>query len=132
MSLELPADAEPFLLEEHNFKRLRGAAVYCLTLTRPDDLPEAWDAAFEERPPYFEDLQTADGVVYIGAAKDLLARLSDHKDGDVRLTVLTEVCEIDGIRNIWWIQDPSRRFIEESKLATMLQNERPDLYIHSR
>jgi hypothetical protein len=30
------------------------------------------------------------------------------------------------------VDSPDRRFIEESKLATMLQNERPDLYVHSR
>jgi len=130
MTLKLPADIEPFLTE--GFGQMRTAGVYALTLSRPDNLAEAWDSAFDHRPPYFEELRDADSVVYVGAAKDLLARLSDHKDGDVRLTVLTEVCEIDGLRNVWWVDDPSRRFIEESKLATMLQNERPDLYIHSR
>jgi predicted GIY-YIG superfamily endonuclease len=132
MSLELPADAEPFLQDAHNFKRLRGAAVYALTLTRPENIGEVWDRYNDNRPDYWEELTDADGVVYVGAAKDLLARLSDHKDGEHRVPALMKVCEIDGLRNVWWVDSPDRRFIEESKLATMLQNERPDLYVHSR
>jgi predicted GIY-YIG superfamily endonuclease len=130
--LELPADIEPFLQDEHSHERIRGPAVYCLRLTRPDDLAAVWDAEFDTRPDYWDDLTDADGVLYVGSAKDLLSRLNDHADGEVRLTVLTTVCEINGLRNVWWVDDPDRRFIEESQIATMLQNQRPDLYTHSR
>jgi hypothetical protein len=132
MSLELPADIEPFLRDDHAHERIRGSAVYCLTLSRPDDLAAAWDAEYDHRPEYWADLRDAEGVVYVGSAKDLLSRLNDHADGEVRLTVLTTVCEISGLRNVWWVQDPDRRRIEESQIATMMQNHRPDLYIHSR
>jgi predicted GIY-YIG superfamily endonuclease len=128
----LPEDAEPFLTDAMNFSRLRGPGCYALTLTRPDNLPEAWDAAFDHRPPYFEELQDADSVVYVGAASDVLGRLTDHKDGDKRLTVLTEVCEIDALRNIWWADTAEEAFQEESKTALMLQNERPEMYVHQR
>jgi len=132
VALELPADIEPFLQDDHQHERIRSAAVYCLRLTRPDDLAAAWDRHFENRPEYWADLTDAEGVVYVGSAKDLLARLNDHANGEVRLTVLTEICEIDDLRNVWWVDDPDRRFIEESRIATMLQNQRPDLYTHSR
>jgi len=105
MTLSLPEDAERFLLDGHDFDRLYGAAVYCLRLSRPDNLPEVWDQHFDTRPDeYWEDLTDADGVLYVGCAKDVLSRLTDHKDGDKRVTVLTEICSIDGLRNIWWVE----------------------------
>lgn len=131
MTLSLPEDAEPFLTDGMNFSRLRGAGVYCLVLDRPDDLEAAWDQAFDHRPPYFEELRNARQAVYIGAAKDVLARLTDHKDGEKRLTVLTEICDITELRNIWWT-DPNRRFVVESQMQTMLQNEKPEWFVHSR
>jgi hypothetical protein len=128
--LMLPQDVEKFLTD--GFSQLHDPAVYALKLDVPKNIESEWDRYHDEKPDYLEEIQNSKGCVYVGAAKDLLARLSDHKGGDVRLTVLTEVCEIDGIRNIWWVDSPDRRFIEESKLATMLQNERPEIYVHSR
>jgi len=130
--LELPADIEPFLQSEHSHERIRGPAVYCLRLTRPDDLAAVWDVEFDTRPDYWDDLTDADGVLYVGSAKDLLSRLNDHANGEVRLTVLTEICEIDDLRNVFWVDDPDRRFIEESQIATMMQTNLPDQYVHSR
>jgi hypothetical protein len=129
--LELPADIEPFLRDDHQHERIRGPAVYCLTLTRPDDLAAAWDREFDHRPDYWDDLTDAGGVLYVGSAKDLLSRLNDHADGEVRQTILTTVCEIEKLRNIYWVDDPDRRRIVESNVGTMLQNEYPNLYIHS-
>lgn len=131
MTLELPADAEVFIPEGKSFDALHESGVYCLTLSRPDDLAAAWDRHFEHRPDYWADLVDAERVVYVGSAKDVLARLTDHKDGDVRVTVLTEVCDIDGLRNVWWC-DTDRRRIVESQVATMLQNEYESYYIHQR
>lgn len=132
MSLDLPADIEPFLGPPHSHDRIRGPAVYALRLTRPDNIGDRWDRVYDHRPNYWADLVDASGVVYVGAAKDLLARLNDHNDADVRQIALSEVCTIAGLRNVWWVDNANRRFIEESQIATMLQNERPDLYVHSR
>ena len=131
MSLELPADAEKFIPDGEGFDHLHTSAVYVLRLSRPDDLAAAWDHHFEHRPDYWESLEAADRVLYVGSAKDLLARLTDHKDGEKRLTVLTEVCSIDGLRNVHWCET-ERRFLEESKIATLMNNELGDTYVHSR
>ena len=132
MTLSLPADVEPFLQDHHTFERIRGAAVYCLSLSRPTDLADEWDRTFEHRPDYWEELTDAKRVVYVGAAKDLLARLNDHHEGEKRKAALLEVCAIEGLRNVWWVDDPNRRFLEESQIATMMQNELGDTYVHSR
>lgn len=131
MSLELPADIEPHLgrFVDHEWS---DPAVYCLTLTRPDDLEDAWDRVFDTRPPYFEDLQQCSTAVYIGATNDLLSRLEDHRDGEVRVTALTEICEIDELRNIWWFDSTDRAFEREHGIAITMQNEYPEYYVHSR
>lgn len=132
MSLSLPADAEKFIPEGNDYDHLRSAGVYALTLGKPDDLAEAWDAEFDARPPYFDDLRDAAGVVYVGEAGDVLRRLEEHRDGDTRVGVLQRVCAIEGLRNIWWCDDKDHAEQQESVLAIALQNERPGLYVHFR
>jgi hypothetical protein len=131
MTLSLPADAEPFLPTDADLSHLSTAGVYALRLSRPADLAAAWDRTFEHRPEYFAPLRDAAAVVYVGAAQNVLGRLTDHADGDVRQAALLEVCTIDELRNIWWCE-AERRFIVESQTATMLQHERPGWYIHQR
>ena len=132
MSLTLPADAEPFIPEGGDLSDLSSAGVYCLTLERPDDLAAAWDREFDHRPGYWDELVHATTVAYVGAAKDVLGRLEDHRDGEVRQTALTKVCAIEGLRNIWWFDSAEVAFERESKLAMWLQNSRPSWYVHQR
>lgn len=132
MALELPADIEPFMNDDHGFERIHGPAVYALDLQRPDGLKTEWDAHFDERPAYFAELQEAANVVYVGGASDLLHRLTDHKNGDKRLTVLTELCDIERLRNVRWVADPDRVDIEERQFALMLTHGLPDTYVHQR
>jgi len=128
MTLSLPADLEIF----GDPDEWHQPAVYCLSLTKPDDLGDEWDRRFDVRPPWFDELTAAREVYYVGATGDCLSRLEDHRDGEVRTTVLTEVCEIDALRNVWWFQSKDRAFQRESKLAILLQNEYPEAYVHSR
>jgi len=132
MSLSLPENAEPFIPDGEPFDHLHEPAVYALTLTKPDDLKAAWDAEFDARPGYFEELQDASGVVYIGEAGDVLHRLEDHRNGEIRVGVLQRVFEIDSLRNIWFMPSKEQAEQEESNIAIMLQNERPELYVHFR
>lgn len=129
--LELPADIEPHL-EAHDYTRMHGPAVYSLALNPPDDLPTAWDNTFNQRPPYFEELQTAERVVYVGATNNLLGRLEDHKNGDVRVTVLTDIYTINNLHNVWWMPSADIAFERESRIALKLQQDNPGWYIHSR
>lgn len=131
MTLMLPADAERFLQDAHDYDRLRGPAVYCLVLERPEDLAAVWDDHFETRPDYFPRLEAAGSVLYVGSATDALGRLTEHKDGETRLTVLTEICTIDRLRNLWWCERDRRRVVE-SQMASLLEQELGDVYVHQR
>lgn len=128
----LPEAAEPFIPEGKDLSALHHPGVYALRLDRPEDMASAWDDVFDVRPDYWDDLNDRDGVVYVGAAEDILYRLEEHVRGHKRRAALLRVCGIDGLRNIWWCDSPSIAFTRESQLATMLQNEYPDLYVHSR
>lgn len=133
MSLSLPADAEPFIPDGGDLSDLHGSGCYALTLTKPDDLATAWDREFDHRPPYFEELQEATEVIYVGAAKDVLRRLEEHRDGEVRVGVLQSVCEIESLRSIWWYQSAEKAFEEESALGIMLNNHtKASTYVHQR
>jgi len=132
MSLSLPEDAEIFIPNGGTLDDLHQSGVYCLRLTKPDDLATAWDREFDSRPSYFEQLQESSEVWYVGESGDVLSRLEDHRDGKVRVAALMRVCEIDSLRNIWWTKDKDEAEIEESKLRMMLQNEYGNVYVHSR
>ena len=128
LTLELPADVEVFGGPD----KWHDPAVYCLVLERPDDVADVWDRQFDHRAPWFEEFRDASAVWYVGAAADCLSRLEDHRDGEVRTTVLTEVCAIDSLRNVWWFEDADRAFERESGIAVELQNHYPSVYVHSR
>jgi hypothetical protein len=132
MALELPGDIEPFMQDHHAFERIHGPAVYALRLSKPDDLEATWDDHFDERPGYFAELDDATRVIYVGGARNLLRRLTDHKDGEKRLTVLTDLCDIEALRNVEWVDDPDRVEIEERRFALLLANHLPDTYVHQR
>jgi len=130
--LSLPGDIEPHMMTDMAFERIRGPAVYALTLDPPEDIYTAWDREFEHRAPYLDDIDDASGVIYVGAANDLLRRLNDHNDGEMRKSALLRVCDIDSLHSVWWFDDADRAFERESKIATVMQNERPQDYIHQR
>jgi len=91
-----------------------------------------WDRQFDHRPPWFEEFRDARAVWYVGATPDCLSRLEDHRNGEVRTTVLTEVCEIDSLRNVYWMDSADDAFTRESGIAIELQNHHPSVYVHSR
>lgn len=132
MSLQLPADAEPHIPSGESITYLRNSGVYCLMLSKPDDLAAAWDKEFDHRPAYWDELVACANVAYVGAAKDILGRLEDHRDGEVRQTALTKVCAIDGLRNIWWFDSADVAFERESRLAMLMANHKPSWYVHQR
>ena len=132
MSLQLPACIEPHMMTDMAFERIRGAAVYVLELDPPDDIYTAWDEHFENRAPYLDEIDECAEVLYVGAANDLLRRLNDHNDGEVRKAALLRVCEIESLHSVYWFDDPDIAFERESAIATVIQNERGNAYVHCR
>lgn len=95
MSLELPADAEPFGTEWNR------PGVYILRYAKPNPLAAAVDDAFETRPEWFDLLADAERVLYVGESGNVMRRLEDHAEAKKRLTTLSRIgAEPIGIVNI--------------------------------
>jgi len=124
MGLTLPSDLEPYTTD------YRTAAVYALDVTMPDDLAYQWDLRFEHRAEWFDQLQAADSVIYVGAAKNLIGRLEDHRDGQVRTAVLPSLATDKTLRNVWPKDSADDAFREESQVAIRLRNHLPaDVFV---
>jgi len=129
MTLTLPADAEPFV---DDISELRGAGVYALKCIKPADIAEQWDRHFDHRPDYWDELVNAYRVAYVGASNDVLSRLEDHRDADVRKAALLEVCEPVDVLNIKFFPTAEQAFERESGLALRFAREHPEFYVHQR
>jgi predicted GIY-YIG superfamily endonuclease len=130
MTLTLPADAEPFV--DDDISDLRQPGVYALKCIKPNDMVAQWDRHFDHRPDYWNELVNAERVAYIGASNDVLARLEDHRDADVRKAALLEVCEPVGVLNIKFFPTAEQAFERESGLALRFAREHPEFYAHQR
>jgi len=128
MALELPADLELFVGTAWDTP-----AVYCLRLSLPADLPERWDAEYDTRPDYVNPAATARQVLYVGATGDVLSRLEDHRDGEVREVALVGFAEDVDVRNVWPFDSAARAFERESGIALALESESSErVYVHQR
>ena len=129
VTLSLPAD-----LEAHadDYAQLTSPGVYALRLEKPDApewaIAETWDVW----PSWGDEFVAADAIAYVGASSNVLGRLEDHRDGEVRKAALLRICEIDGIHSVWFYDDVDLAFDREWQHATKLQHERPAWYVHSR
>lgn len=107
MSLELPADAEPF---GRDWSR---SGVYVLRYSVPDNVHERAEHAFDHPPAWLDALFECDKCLYVGEGGNVMHRLEDHNNGDVRKTTLSRLgCEPIGVVNI--IYKDSK---EEAELA---------------
>ena len=135
MTLSLPEDVEPHLGTDADLSDARNPGCYALRLTKPDDLASAWDRQFDTRPEWFDAFAEKPACVYVGSARDVLRRLEEHRDGEVRTTVLTELCEIESLRNLWLLPASTERHqreFEERKVARLMRREYPETYVHQR
>jgi len=111
---------------------LRNPGVYTLRCCRPDDPTAAWDEIFDHRSQYVDEMIDASEIVYVGAAKDVYDRLTDHVAGDVRQTALLRVCPPHNLIDVQLFDSADKAFMRESGIATQLQNQNPSWYVHSR
>lgn len=128
MSLELPADPEVFA---DDYGQLSGPAVYALDITRPADLGDVWDRHYDNRPEWFDRFRDASAAVYVGAAANVLARLEDHRDGEVRKATLPTVAADVDLRNVWFFEQRDRAFERESNIAIRLRIHLQDTFVRS-
>jgi predicted GIY-YIG superfamily endonuclease len=124
--LTLPAAIEPFCASAEDFHR---SAVYALTLSKPERPGVLWDRQYDHRPPWWQEFVTANAVFYVGATTDLLSRLEDHRDGEVRQAIVLQVCDVADLHTVWFDEAP---FESEYNMARLLARQRPEAYVHQR
>ena len=119
-----------------------GPGVYALLLSTPDtDSAETyarlWRDEHEALPTVDDDgyspetLAEAERIVYVGAAKDVRARITDHVDGKQR-PAIEEVFPAHSVWGVWWCDSVDEAFERESARAIELNNRFPSVYFHSR
>jgi len=129
----LPADAEPFIPKGGDISDLRNPGCYALELSRPHDVGERWDQHFDNRPDYWDEFVNADRVLYVGASKDVLGRLEDHRDGEKRKAALLRVCSIASLFGIEWFPSAAEAFEREHGRALALNNAMANTtWVHQR
>jgi len=126
--LSLPADLEPYA---DSYDQLTNPAVYALQLEKPEDAEWALAGAFDAWPAWGEEFLAFSEILYVGAAKNALERLEQHRDGEFRPTLM-EVCEVARIVDLWWFDSAEAAFEKESGIALEVAHEHSAAYVHYR
>jgi len=113
-------------LDEQN--RVSKSGCYALRLSVPGNLEAAWHDVHDVKPDYWNELVSADGVVYVGAAGNIHDRLRDHIEGKVRQTALCAVCPPHHVIDVWTSDTP---FEDEYNRAKETEREHPGWFVHS-
>ena len=91
--------------------------VYAIRLSRSDDsLEVAWSEEFDAMHPEIDAMERADRLYYIGAAKDVLERVSEHAAGHKTASVM-QVCPPHSVAEVWWYDSADAAFLAESRHA---------------
>ena len=107
--------------------------VYCLRLSKPDaDLRELWAEAFDAIHPEIDAMQDADRLFYVGAAKDVLARVHTHLDSPNQSGALMQVAPVHSVAKVWWYDDVEQAFNQEYNHAVEWGNRHADAYVSQR
>jgi hypothetical protein len=91
-----------------------GPGCYALRVAVPDDadaVRERWRAHHAAEPPAdaLDRLAAADRVAYVGAARSVYDRLTEHVNGDVRKTALLEAFDPAAVVDVWPTTTPFDR-----------------------
>lgn len=121
MSLNLPADVEPFGREWSQ------PGCYALQYAKPDDLRERAERRYDTLPEWFEALEECDNCLYVGKASNVMQRIEDHNEGRYRATVLTKVgCEPVAVEAIDYYVSAEEAAQEEFNTAVRLSEQTDD------
>jgi hypothetical protein len=88
-----------------------GPGCYAIELAVPDDadaVHREWSDVHDATPDddALGRISRATDVCYVGASKDVYARLCDHVDGEKRQAAYLEVFDPVGVVDIWEHRDP--------------------------
>jgi predicted GIY-YIG superfamily endonuclease len=111
--------------------------VYCLLLSTPKDwkaVESAWqDAHDAPMPDYVRGAYDAGRVLYVGAAANVHARVTEHAK-DEHTSAIESVFPPHSLWDVWFFEDRELAFLRESQIATELQGKDAlaDTYVHQR
>jgi predicted GIY-YIG superfamily endonuclease len=110
---------------------------YALRLSIPDTTSvEAYERLFSEHydniPGYVDGIADAPRCYYVGAAKNIYARLNEHVEGKVKQAVLPKVFEVHSLKTVWMYDSMDRALEREGKCALLLGQADPDAFVHYR
>lgn len=98
----------------------RGAGVYAVEVSIPDDPAAAWDAEHDARPADLDRLADAERVAYVGASTHVYSRLGEHVTGARRGTAFLAAFPPERVVAVWPTADP---FDAEFNRAAALSRE---------
>lgn len=101
--------------------------VYCLTLSTPTDrdYADVWLDHYEELHPEIDAMQAASKVLYVGASKDVFARITDHAAGEVRQAAVPSVFKPHDVYDVRFFNTTDEAFAHEGRIAMELKNKLP-------
>lgn len=115
----------------------RGPGVYALRCSLPDTndhetYHRLWLDHYDVVPGFLEAIVDAGRLLYVGAAKDVLARLNTHLEAPNRSASVCRVFPIHSVVGVWPMDSVGVAFERESGVGIELQNEYPGDYVHYR
>lgn len=103
----------------------RGPGCYALEVAIPDhgeQIARYWHRYHDHAPSedFYTRLADANTVLYVGAAKDVYARLCDHVAGDVRKAAFLEAFPAESLHSLWPKDSAEVAFANEFNVANAL------------
>ena len=124
-------------LDAHTDESPARPGCYALEIDVPETagletLSRDWLRHYESTPEYLEEIVELDRCIYVGAAKNVRARLEDHVSRQVRKATLPTVWGVSDLITVWWFDSAELAFEREQWCADELRRAFPNAYVHAR
>jgi len=112
--------------------------VYVIRLSVPTQLDlsghkELWNETHGYTPDYVQQVAESEGVMYVGAAEDVLSRVQDHIDDSVNnSSTLMHTYPPHSVIQVYFYDSIDDAFNNEYNKEVQLRQTRSSIYIHSR